>query len=449
MPTPRPAPRGRALLTAALVAGLAVAGCGPAPAPPQPPPADPTCAAFERYGDLSGTAITILEPTTDSGRPQVGGYRSFARCTGTRIERRVVPTIDEGLRAGEAPPDLGYLPDAATLDDLVRRTGSVVPVPPPVAANVAEFYPETYRAAGSVDGTLYAAPLDGSVKSLVWYSPRVFAERGYRVPTDWAGLLALSERSAAGGATPWCAGAEAGPTTGWPLVDALEETVLGTAGPEVFDAWVGHTIPTNAPQVVAALDELGSIARNGAFVNGGIGDPASIASTPVAAGGLPILAGRCLLHRQSDRYAGAWPAGRDISPTGDVFAFRLPPRTPDTGPTALVGGGFVVAFTDRREVAALQAYLSTPDAAGAMAREFGPNWLSPSTGLDPAALSSPLGRLALDVLQDPRTTLRYDGSDRMPAAVGAGSLPRALTAWLTGTPSADALGAAEAGWPPR
>ena len=218
--------------------------------------------------------------------------------------------------------------------------GAVVPVSPPVAANVAEFYPETYRAAGSVDGTLYAAPLDGSVKSLVWFSPRVFAARGYRVPTDWGELLALSERSAADGHTPWCAAAGAGPAGGSPLVDALEDTLLGTAGPEVFDAWVGHTIPTDSPQLVTALDELGRIARNSAFVNGGIGDPASIASTPVAAGGLPILTGSCLLHRQADRYADAWPAGTDIFPGGDVFAFRLPPRTPDAGPTALVGGGF-------------------------------------------------------------------------------------------------------------
>jgi len=447
MPLPRRRLRRRARLAAVLAAGLAAVGCTWAPVPPQPPPPDPACAPFERYGDLSGTSVRIVEASSDPGRPRIGGYAAFARCTGTRIEYHRVPAIADALRAGDPAPDLGYLPDAAALADLVRQTGAVVPVSPPVAANVAEFYPETYRAAGSVDGTLYAAPLDGSVKSLVWFSPRVFAARGYRVPTDWAELLALSERSAADGHTPWCAAAGAGPATGSPLVDALEDTLLGTAGPEVFDAWVGHTIPTDSPQLVAALDELGRIARNSAFVNGGIGDPASIASTPVAAGGLPILTGSCLLHRQADRYADAWPAGTDISPGGDVFAFRLPPRTPDAGPTALVGGGFVVAFSDRREVAGLQAHLSTPEAATAMARELGPGWLSPNSGLDPDALGDPLERLALDVLQDPRTTLRYDGSDRMPATVGAGSLPRALTAWITGATSTDALAAAEAGWP--
>ena len=180
-----------------LAAGLAAVGCTWAPVPPQPPPPDPACAPYERYGDLSGTSVRIVEASTDPGRPRIGGYAAFARCTGTRIEYHRVPAIADALRAGDPAPDLGYLPDAAALADLVRQTGAVVPVSPPVAANVAEFYPETYRAAGSVDGTLYAAPLDGSVKSLVWFSPRVFAARGYRIPTDWAELLALSERSAA------------------------------------------------------------------------------------------------------------------------------------------------------------------------------------------------------------------------------------------------------------
>ena len=536
---------------ALLLAVLLAAGCGTAPTtgPGSDPAAgptvdgpvsgaptpDPSCAAFARYGDLSGTTVTVVATAPDPNDPdpaapnpagpnsaasnpavptsaapnpaapnpaapnpaapdsavpgpaapdpavpdpavpdpavpdpavpdpaapdstvsgagpalgrRIGGFTPFTRCTGARVEVSSAPSLAARLDAGGPPPDLGYLPDSAALAELVRRTGAVRPVPPPVAANVAEFYPETYRAAGSVDGTLYAAPLDGSVKSLVWYSPREFAARGYRVPASWPDLLALTRRIAADGAVPWCAGAADGPASGGALVDALEETVLGGAGPEVFDAWVAHTIPTDAPQIGGALDELGLLTRDPAFGNAGFGPPESIATTPVHDAGLPVAGGRCFLHRQSDRYAEAWPAGTAVAPDGDVFAFPLPPHTPETGPTALVDGGFVVALSGRREVAALQAYLSTPDAADAMARELGPGWLSPNSGLDPDAVAGPVQRLALGVLQDPRTTLRYDGSDRMPAAVGAGTLPRALLAWITGTPTADALAAAEAGWP--
>jgi alpha-glucoside transport system substrate-binding protein len=427
-----------AILAATLVAGLATAGCaaGPPATPPAPaatPPSsaapDPACAAFQRYGDLTGTTVSILETDVDGDR-RIGGYRAFAACTGTRIEHRSTSSIIERLRAGDRP-DLGYLPEAGSLGELVRLTGAVSPAPPLVAANVAEFYPETYRAAGSVDGTLYAAPLDATVKSLVWYSPRVFAERGYPVPATRDELLALARRMAADGSVPWCAAAEV------PLVDQLEGAVLGSAGPEIFDAWVDHAIPTDAPQVATALDAIGEIVRDPTLVDGG--DPASIASSPAASG-------QCLLHQQSDRYATAWPDGTDVSENGAVFAFRVPVWNPDIGPTALVGGGFVAAFNDRREVQALQAFLSTPDWANAMSGERR-DWVSPSSGLDPATVDGIVARLALGVLQDPRVTLRYDGSDRMPAAVGSAALPQAITSWIGGTSTADALATAETAWP--
>jgi alpha-glucoside transport system substrate-binding protein len=453
MPLARPGSTRRRGTTAALLAVLVVAGCG-VPARLQPAPPDPVCAGFERYGDLSGTTVTVVEPVPGGepgiepgagGGRRIGGYDTFTRCTGARIEHRDAPSSTDLVRPGEPPPDLGYLPDAAALTDLVRRTGGVRPAPLPVAANVAEFYPETYRAAGSVDGTLYAAPLDATVKSLVWYSPRVFAERGYPVPTSWDGLLALSGRMVADGATPWCTGTAAAPATGAALVDDLEHALLRSAGPEIFDAWVGHAIPVDSPQVVAALAEVGGLLPKSAVVDGG---PADAAGTPAPDGARPVLSGGCLMHRADDRYPGSRPTGTRIAADGDLFAFPLPPGDPAAGPVAVVGGGFVVAFTDRREVQALHAYLSTPDWAATVARTAGRDWVSPNGGLDPAAPAEPVQRLVLGLLQDPRGTLRYDGSDRMPLVVGSGALPQALSSWLTGaTDPADALAPAEAAWP--
>ena len=36
------------------------------------------------------------------------------------------------------------------------------------------------------------------------------------------------------------------------------------------------------------------------------------------------------------------------------------------------------------------------------------------------------------MLQDPEAVFRFDGSDLMPAAVGAGSFWKEMTAWITG-----------------
>jgi alpha-glucoside transport system substrate-binding protein len=352
---------------AAAVLGVAIGGCGanPAPAPPAAPAPDPACTAFQRYGDLSGSIVDIAEtasapdigsaagsgtatPAPMPAGPRIAAYSAFEACTGVRIRHRSVASVAEQVATG-TPPDLGYLPDAAALTELVRTTGAVKPAPPPVAANVAEFYPETYRAAGSVDGTLYAAPLDAEVKSLVWYSPRVFAARGYAVPTSWDGLLELSRRVMADGGVPWCpdpdpdtdpGAAAGGPGAGGSLVDSLEDAVLSSAGPELFDAWVEHRIPTDAPQVAAALDGLAPILRRdaaggtGGSVAEGSRDPASAAtSTPGSADSSPITSGSCVLSR-ADSDAGDWPLGTVIAADGDVFAFRLPARSPDIGSTA-------------------------------------------------------------------------------------------------------------------
>ena len=87
-------------------------------------------------------------------------------------------------------------------------------------------------------------------------------------------MIALSDKIAESGAKPWCAGIGSGDATGWPATDWLEDVVLRTAGPEVYDQWVAHEIPFNDPQIVEALDTVGGILKNAAYVNGGLGERA-------------------------------------------------------------------------------------------------------------------------------------------------------------------------------
>ena len=42
---------------------------------------------------------------------------------------------------------------------------------------------------------------------------------------------------------------------------------------------------------------------------------------------------------------------------------------------------------------------------------------------------------------------RFDGSDQMPGAVGAGSFWKEMTAWITGESTKDALDKIEDSWP--
>ena len=68
-----------------------------------------------------------------------------------------------------------------------------MPAPDSVVANAQEFWSEDWQAYGTVDGTVYGAPLMASVKGYVWYSPSMFEENGWEVPETLDDLTALSE----------------------------------------------------------------------------------------------------------------------------------------------------------------------------------------------------------------------------------------------------------------
>jgi alpha-glucoside transport system substrate-binding protein len=73
--------------------------------------------------------------------------------------------------------------------------------------------------------------------------------------------------------------------------------------------------------------------------------------------------------------------------------------------------------------------------------------ISANKGLDPENASSLILSQAIEILQDPNTTFRFDASDLMPGAVGSGTFWTGMVDWINGTPTEDVLESIEAGWP--
>jgi len=450
--------RAGVLATGAAVAALALTACstgeGGTPGGTDAAGGDTDCADYEQYGDLSGKTITIYAGiVAPEDTPYVTSFEPFEECTGATVDYQADKQFEQQIlvraQAGNTP-DLAIVPQPGLLAQLVA-TGTVVAAPDGVAANVDEFFGDAWKALGSVDGTFYAAPSGASVKSLVWYSPTQFEENGYEVPETLDDLLALSEQIAADGNNkPWCAGIASGEATGWPLTDWVEDFVLRVGGPDVYDQWVAHEIPFDSEVPTQALDAVGEYLRNPDFVNGGFGDVSTIATTAFQDGGLPILQGQCSLHRQASFYAANFPEGTAVAEDGDVFAFYLPAQDTSTKPV-LGAGEFVTAFSDRPEVQALQEFWATDTWANLKAKassdETGGGWITANTGLDTANLVNPIDLLSAEILLDPASEFRFDGSDQMPAAVGSGAFWRESTAWITGQSTADTLAKIEAAWP--
>jgi len=158
------------------------------------------------------------------------------------------------------------------------------------------------------------------------------------------------------------------------------------------------------------------------------------------------------MHRQASFIGGILVADQgativtpeDTTVEGGITTFYFPGVTADNRP-ALGGGEFVGAFADRPEVAAFQLYLTTPEWNNKKAALGG--WFSANLGLDTANVADPVNANAVEILQN-ATTFRFDGSDLMPAAVGAGSFWKEMTAWLAENKSDQAvLDAIEASWP--
>jgi alpha-glucoside transport system substrate-binding protein len=128
-----------------------------------------------------------------------------------------------------------------------------------------------------------------------------------------------------------------------------------------------------------------------------------------------------------------------------VWAFLTPPAA-EGDPLSVTGGGeFVGAFDDREEVQALQAYLSSDTWANNRVELGGV--ISANSGLDASVASSDLLTQSVEILQNPDTTFRFDGSDLMPGAVGADSFWTGIIDWIGGDSTQDVVDAVEASWP--
>jgi alpha-glucoside transport system substrate-binding protein len=409
------------------------------------------CADYKQYGKFSGKTVTIQTSiVAPEDTAQINSYKQFEACTGIKVNYQGDKSFEAQIlvraKAGN-PPDLAIVPQPGLLKQLVA-TGKAVAAPASVAANVDKFWGADWKGLATVNGKFYGAPLGANVKSFVWYSPKMFKDAGYTIPTTLDELMALTKKiAAAGKAKPWCAGIGSDAATGWPITDWMEDFMLRLYGPDVYDQWVNHTIPFNSAQPTAALNAVGDYLKNPKFVNGGIGDVKSIASTTFQDGGQPILQGQCYMHRQASFYAANWPEGTDVSENGAVFAFYFPSKDATSKPV-LGGGEFILAFNNKPEVQAFQTFLSSDTWANAKA-DATPNggWVSANKGLDPNKLKSPIDKLSATILADPKAVFRFDGSDQMPAAVGSNSFWKQATNWITGQSTKVTVDNIEKSWP--
>ena len=348
--------------------------------------------------------------------------------------------------AGSAP-NVAVFPQPGLAADMAKR-GFLTPLADGTADWVKENYAAgqswvdlgTYAGADGAD-SLYGFFYKVDVKSLVWYSPENFEDAGYEVPTSMEDLKTLTDQIVADGGTPWCIGLGSGGATGWPATDWVEDMMLRTQTPADYDAWVKNDLKFNDPKVVAAIEEFGAFARNDAYVAGGAG---TVATTDFrdSPKGLFSSPPQCYMHRQASFIPAFFPEGTVVGQDADFFYFPAYAEK-DLGAPVL-GAGTVWAITNPSDAAnELIAYLETPEAHETWMALGG--FLTPHKGVNTSKFSDAATAKMNDILLA-ATTFRFDGSDLMPGAVGAGSFWTGMVDYAGGKDAQAVADEIQASW---
>ena len=394
-------------------------------------------------GGITGSEADALQKVFDDWSATSGITVEYTGDKG--FEGNIVTKV-----TGGDAPDIAIVPQPGLLKTLVG-TGDVKEAPQGVVDNVDANWSPDWKTYGTIDGTFYAAPMLANIKGYVWYSPKQFSEWGVEVPKTWDELLTLTKTiQEKTGAAPWCAGFESGTASGWPGTDWIEDLVLRQSGPDVYDQWVAGDVKFTDAPIADAFTAVGDILLNPSYVNAGFGDVKSINDTAFGDVAAKVATGECPLTHQASfltanfltvtNSAGQTPT---IGPDGDVYAFVLPGYEEGSA-TIEVGGEFVAGFSDTEATQKVLEFMSTPEFADARVEQGGA--ISANLNADPSKASSQFLTEAMELLQDPNTTVRFDASDLMPATVGSGSFWKGMVDWIDGKDQATVLSDIQAGY---
>lgn len=367
---------------------------------------------------LAGT-VTILGAMTGSQQQRLeAALTPFVEQTGIEVIYQGTEAFSTLLpvrvEAGN-PPDIAIFPQPGLMAEFAQQ-GLLVPLETVIdRENLTQAFSDDWLTLGTVNSKIYGIWYRASVKSLVWYNPRAFQAAGYQVPNSWEQLEDLSAQIIADGGVPWCLGMESGDATGWVGTDWIEDIILRTAGPEVYDQWVTNQIPFNSPPIREAFEKFGQIALNPKYVVGGT---VGVISIPfgLSPNGLFTDPPECYLHRQASFISNFFPEGVVLG--DNVNVFPLPPINEEFGLPILVGGDVVALFNDTPAARKLMQYLATIQPHEISAQMGG--YISPHKGVSLDLYPDPVTRKQAEILLN-ADLIRFDGSDLMPAHVGTGT----------------------------
>lgn len=385
--------------------------------------------------NLNGETLTISCPWTGAEGDNFRRVTAlFERQTGAVVRHACSQSSEQDILANArngTPSHISIIPQPGLAAQLAAM-GALTPLGEKTRAWIERAYAagsswaqlgQFTNAQGKKD--FYGFPFNVNVKSLVWYIPKRFQEKGYKVPQTMEQLEALTQRMVGEGVTPWCIGLESEAASGWPATDWVEDMMLRLHPPTVYDDWVTNRIPFDDPKVLDAIKAYGKIALDPKMVAGG---PKAVNGTSFKESprGLFGTQPTCFMHRQASFISAFFPERQ----AAEADFFYFPPYLKKMLGFPVLGGGTLFTITkDSKASRAFIEFLQHPQAHETWMARGG--FLTPHRAVDRNQYRDRLQRKAGDILLG-ATTIRFDGSDLMPAAVGAGTFWKGMLDYTAG-----------------
>lgn len=404
-------------------------------------------------GKYKGTKVTMFGPFESEDAVKFNNsMKAFKDATGIDIQytgsKDFETTINVRVEGGN-PPDIADFPQPGLMAS-IAKTGKVLDVnklmkPEWLKQNYNQGYLDTATVAGASGNIMGGVFHRVNAKGLVWYPKKAFDTAGYKIPQTWDEMKILMDNIVKDGDTPWCIGIESGSATGWPATDWMENIMLRTTSPETYDKWTKGELPFTAPEVKNAAKMMSDIWFNDKYVYGG---RKQIVSTNFGDSPAPMFTSpqpKCWLHNQGNFITSFFEKIKPGVKAGvDYDFFYLPPIDAKYGKPMEFGGDLMTAFNDRPEVRAVMQYFTTFDGVKGWVAAGGA--LSPHKDSQLSAYGTDLDRKVAQTLLN-ASVVRFDGSDLMPGAVGAGTFWKGMTDYVSGSADLDqAMDSIQKGW---
>lgn len=367
------------------------------------------------------TKVSSIDALTEWSGNELDAFNAinmaFTKKTSIKVNvestRDLLTVLTTRVRGNNAP-DVAGMPSVTLFQQLATQ-GKLLQLDS--FLNMSQYqqnYSKVWVDFSSVNGHVYAVLPKANSKGTIWYNPKQFQANGYTIPSDWNGLVALSDKIAGSGKFPWAMGVESSGSSGWSGADWIDQIYLSSNGPDMYEKWYKHQIPWTDPSVKKAFQMYGQIVNGKNYINGA---PSSILATNFKdASYLPYdTPPKAYMYYLGDFTAGFITAQfPGIKPGTDFGFFPFPTINPQFKGAITGGADIMAAFKDNDGTRQFMQYMSSADAQAIWVKRGGATAVNKAVDL--SLYPDDVTRAAAKQLAQ-ASIFRVGADDLMPAAV--------------------------------